>query len=228
MKPFKRFFSRELKEINFYYNGIDCDYHTRFSCSSSGCNEEGICRCGEIVDTQIIDFNLITVIGTIIADLRIDDPVVRFAVERYIRKHVTEDSFEIEVTGGYYGDEIDGIYLRDSQFEWFLQHTRKEILEAALIDEYGILLPKLKDCEYQGISVPIDDIITPSKKQEKAADDGSYLKEIRYLTPLIPIALCFQKGKKYTVIDGYHRIAAARKAKLKTIHILVATPKPKK
>ena len=52
---------KKLINSNYTYDSIvDYDYRTEYSCSQSGCDDEGICRCGVITDTEIkkIDISL--------------------------------------------------------------------------------------------------------------------------------------------------------------------------
>jgi len=216
---------RELQYINFYYGGVNCNYHTSYSCEDYGCNEEHICRCGVIEETNISDVNVDQVIDTLFKDLKITDPIVQFSIDRWCRRNMKKEDFEVRTCGGYYGEEIDGIYFINPKLEEFLHQTRKDLLNQLLIDEYGYLLSHLKDCEYQVEIVGVDDIITPQKDQAKKADSGLYDNKIKDLVNKIPIALCEKKGSKYYVIDGYHRVAALRKTKLTIAEVITAIPK---
>ena len=44
-------------KVNFQYI-IDFDYNYEYSCEDSGCNSEGICRCGRIYEEKIKFVNI--------------------------------------------------------------------------------------------------------------------------------------------------------------------------
>ena len=38
---------------NFGYDGFNVKYDTMYSCDESGCDDEGVCRCGQIYNQEI-------------------------------------------------------------------------------------------------------------------------------------------------------------------------------
>lgn len=48
-----------VKGYSFFHNyaGLEVNYYSDYSCESSGCDEEGICRCGQI-DLDSISFKI--------------------------------------------------------------------------------------------------------------------------------------------------------------------------
>ena len=84
----------KLIDRDFKYS-IDYDYNTQYSCEDSGCNEEGICRCGMICDEHINSIEVDVIVGDIYAEyfdnsMQIDsalDHLSKFANKDY--KHVS-------------------------------------------------------------------------------------------------------------------------------------------
>lgn len=150
-----------------------------------------------------------------------------------ICKNLTDDDFECHVCGGYYGEETDGITLDNYQLITDIENVidikkarkkkldmlklsaeENELIKKILISEYGYLLDNLKDSEFAIIEVNTSDIIFPSKRH---ADNVGK----KYLYSYRKHKICGivrEKGGKYLVIDGYHRITANLKSeKIKVI-----------
>ena len=122
----------ELKGKNFLYSGIDVDYNREYSCESSGCDSEGICRCSTIYDSHITYVDVSTLVN-IIYDMIYDNSksserqnkindifgitkeLEIYTIDRVIRKALIYDKniWEINVGGGYYGEEIESVELDD-------------------------------------------------------------------------------------------------------------------
>ena len=207
---------------------VDLDYDTYTSCESSGCNAEGICRCSTIENLTISGFKrnlsirdlceLIYNHGALEYDPG-DIPVGKdidinlYCFHRFLL--YSKWDFNSEISGGYYGQEIDGIYLTDQSkdkmrkaVEFLLeeQDVTKKVLHALTI-EYGFPLSKLENKTASIQTVWFDDIIAPNKERAKKVKDSrlySYWKT----PPSIPMGVCTVSGDKYNLVDGYNRLAA--------------------
>ena len=86
---------------------------TESNCWDYGC--EGICRCGEIYGVEIIFLDPEAVIDKVVESLTrgaagtLSDCARRLV--SFFLHDVDEDHFEVEISKGYYGEEIDGVYL---------------------------------------------------------------------------------------------------------------------
>ncbi len=95
-----------------------------------------------------------------------------------------------------------------------ISEEETKIIKKILISEYGYLLDSLIDADFSIIEVNTSDIIFPSKRH---ADNVGK----KYLYSYRKHKICGivrEKGGKYLVIDGYHRITANLKfQKIKVI-----------
>jgi hypothetical protein len=233
----------ELKNKDFKYLGIDYEYDTENSCSESGCDEERICRCGVILNAHI-DRVDVCALANNIYDFYFDgsksqarDSSINsvlygtgkaidvYCIDRVLRcNKVWEDNrWNIEVEGGYYGQEIGQVTL-DSAFANTIQNdiekvislrTIKEKINFLLELEYGYILPELEGCDYELSTVSLSDIVFGSdghyrKIQRECVDHymGEGYSGIRGI-------LKKDGADKYKIIDGYHRVYAAGLGKLK-------------
>jgi hypothetical protein len=99
-----------------------------YSCETSGCDEEGICRCGKIVDEHVMSVDLSLVTDEIYdqlfprenqSDKRENilseifyggEKVDKYCIYRIlaINESYYPENWRVNISGGYYGDEIDG------------------------------------------------------------------------------------------------------------------------
>ena len=174
-----------LDKIDLHYRCVDIDYHSEYDCSNNGCDDEGICRCGTIYETEINHVD-VTQMVNLIYDKLFDDTTVsgkregklsqllygigedinRYTIDRVLRKYKVwePDYYTVEVCGGYYGEEIEGVFLNQN----IASKIEEELNIAFSIDdlsgrveyllglEYGSLLPELEHCQYEIIDQCFD------------------------------------------------------------------------
>jgi len=226
-----------LRDIEFQWSGADVDYRYEYDCANSGCDDEGICRCGTIHDEVVcsVDISAMTqkiyeeffeqgkaaerndAINKVLYGIGKDIDI--YCIDRILRSRKVWEpqSWHIEISGGYYGQEIGPVYLKehiadeieDLMHEAFALGTLKEKVEFLLKLEYGKVLPELKGCRYEYETIEISEVIFGSeghlnRVKNKALDfysDRSY-RGIRGIVK--------RSGEKLRVIDGYHRISTTK------------------
>lgn len=225
----------QTKGFDFKYC-LEYDYDSHKECESHGCNDEGICRCSTIINSCVISVNVSLMVDEVYNSIfdnslstkrnskintilgGISKEVDIYTIDRVLRiNSVYEPSnWEIQICGGYYGQEIDNIILEDyvsSKIDIQLEEAFNitdlgERIEYLLKLEYGHILPELKGCQYEVSKIERDKVIFGSDNQyQKVAteklDHYSDKKYKSYRGILIP------KGDKYRLIDGYHRCFAS-------------------
>lgn len=180
---------------DFKYS-VDYIHNTQYYCNESGCDEEGICRCGTIYDETIKSVDVPSVVGSIYSDYfdnslstqrdnkinaiinGISQEINTYTIDRIVRHFKVYDpnNWEINIECGYYGQEIGDIILRTDiakQIEYHLGiafsiEDLSDRVEYLLGLEYGHLLPELSGKKYQVVEVDKDSLIFGS--------DGHYQK----------------------------------------------------
>ena len=231
--------------VDFKYD-LTYDYDNYTSCSESGCDEEGICRCSTIENAHVISVNIPNMVNHIY-DNYFDDSISTkrnstinsilggvskeidiYTIDRILRinKAYEPSNWDVQVCGGYYGQEIDDVILEDivaKKIETQLEEAFNiidltERIEYLLTLEYGNVLPELKGCKYSIEKVERDSIIFGSdshyrkvntKNLEHYSDKSYY--GIR--------GIALDKGDKLRLIDGYHRSSTSEN---RTVRLLVA------
>jgi hypothetical protein len=224
-------------ENNFRYC-VECEYDGYYDCENSGCNDEGICRCYKIENPWVksVDINKMTteVFKSIFKsqskeekrDLKIsqllfniNDDINIYSINRILisNKAYLSDNWEISYGPGYYGDEVDNVFLNSSVLDSiksdltsvFSLNTLKDKMEFLLKKEYGFILPKISNKEYSIESVNRNQIILNQIEHSKQVSkkDLSYYKDAVYSGSIKGVAIF--DGHCYMVIDGYHRITVS-------------------
>lgn len=236
-----------LGEVNFEFIGVTANYNNSYSCNESGCDEEGICRCGVIVGEKVVNVDTQRIISHIygltfgdmtkerIRDIRISEllglpgiEILYYAIDRICRIHKiwSTDKWNISITGGYYGEEIDGIYLLPDVTKMIIDdivriiqmQNIEDIIEALLLLEYGSIHQDLQDCVYECVEVDITKLhckaTTHLKNVLKKKNSLTHYTNDKYLGIR---GIVVPYGNDYKVIDGYHRITTNDEKKVKVL-----------
>ena len=120
--------SGSVRAVDFKYD-LEYDYNTYTSCHERYCNEEGICRCSTIQNAHVVSVNIPNMVNHIY-DYYFDDSISTkrnftinsilggvskeidiYTIDRILRinKAYEPSNWEVQVCGGYYGEEIDDV-----------------------------------------------------------------------------------------------------------------------
>ena len=236
-----------LKDIKFQYNGVYVDYSYTYDCENYGCDEEGICRCGSIKNECIESVDISLIVKKIYDDFfeqgkaanrnntinevlyGIGKDIDIYTIDRIIRSYKIweNENWDIEVEGGYYGQEVNDVKIKESVADKieeellivFSLPSLKEKIEYLLKVEYGKILPEITDCNYKFITIDKDDIIFSTEKHldKVMKKDLDFYSDKNYngIRGIVK-----KSGDKWRVIDGYHRIFSTKFPRVK---VLVAT-----
>jgi hypothetical protein len=186
-----------LRDINFHYNGVHEDHDIIYDCENSGCQDEGICRCGFITNVYITNVD-IPMISNIIYDdinsfgnsitkkrnVKLDlllngygKDMDLYMIDRILRKWkvYNPDSWDVEICNGYYGQEVEEISLKLD----ICNELNSEIIKALSIEplnerveyllklEYGRILPELEECQWSLEIIDLDQLTFGSDSNVK-------------------------------------------------------------
>lgn len=236
-----------LKDITFQYNGVYVDYSYNNDCESYGCDEEGICRCGSITNECVKSVDVSLIVKKIYDDFfekgkaadrnnainevlyGIGKDIDIYTIDRILRSYKIweNDNWNIEIEGGYYGQETGDITIKETIADKieaelmtvFSLPSLKEKIEYLLKVEYGKILPEITDSNYESITIDKDDIIFGTEKHldKVMRKDLDFYSDKNYngIRGIVK-----KSGDKWRVIDGYHRIFSTKFPRVK---VLVAT-----
>lgn len=217
-------------EIAIKSYNIEYDYD-RTSCI--GCGDD-YCRCTRIVDTRVtsvgLPLDMVVVRHQKANSWDYDKPITlsvmqRYAIDRLFRIHRFYDTslWEVNVVGGYYGEEVEGCRLEsDKRWSAFVTDVQQmlamdtdiEIVRHVLTGEYSYIHESFDDATHaEIISINGDRLRRQdghfSRVKRNEIDDYQ-------MDDSLPIGVVY-KGER--LIDGYHRLAKAGSGELDFINI---------
>jgi len=231
--------------VDFKYD-LQYDYNNYTSCSESGCDEEGICRCSIIENAHVVSVNIPNMVNHIfdnyfdnsISSKRnstinsilggVSKEIDIYTIDRILRINGAHEpsNWDIQICSGYYGQEIDGVILEDvvsSKIEKQIDDAFNiidltERIEYLLTLEYGNVLPELKGCKYSIEKVERDSIIFGSDSHYRKVNEKKldHYSDKNY-NGIRGIAI--SKGDRLRLIDGYHRCTTSED---RTVKLLIA------
>jgi hypothetical protein len=149
-----------------------------------------------------------------------------YTIDRILRinKVYEPSNWEVQVCGGYYGEEIDDIILEDSVAQKIEEQLDKafsiidlsERVEYLLMLEYGKILPELENRQYSIETVERDSIIFGSDEHYRKVNT----KNLEHYSDKVyhgirGIALV--KDDRFRLIDGYHRSSTSENMKIQLL-----------
>ncbi len=223
---------------------VSYDYDNVYSCEESGCNEEGICRCGYITKTYLYKVDISAIVNNIYSEIfdnsistkrhhainslwGISKDIEKYTIDRILRinKIWKPEFWNINVGSGYYGQEIDDVILTEdivqklnSQLERAFEiDNLNQRIEYLLQLENGFILEGIKDKNYQVSVIDIDDVIFPNTEHQRRViiEELEHYSDKNYQG----IKAIVQKDshRKWKVIDGYHRLSKTENKLVKVI-----------
>ena len=205
--------------MNLHYCGVDVDCDIENNCQESGCDEEGMCRCGIIADARVVRVNAEEIVRCV---WNKENCFTKYCIARVLTSHKIYENNKwcIGIEGGYYGEEIADVKLERSfadEVEPIIHQilgakTNKEKLFVSLIDEYGSILPELESRkDFEIIKVSIKDMFIGNNNWGKKVEHSynPYNKDYDGI-----VGLCLNASNavayRYRIIDGYHRYFALK------------------
>lgn len=220
-------FEKAIDKLNdpkaWRYGAAEYDYESGSSC---GDECEGYCHHTTVNNVEITEVNVDYIVKELTTGCK--DVLTSYCIDRVIHSsklHETS-SWAANVGRGYYGQEVNGVSLKDDVKKQLIEQLAElnsltsdiERIKKVLEYEYGYILPKIKDLTTaKVVSVKIDEI--------KILND-EYLRKVSketvdyYQSYELPRGVCMKEGDHYSLVDGYHRMFSALKYKLAKVVII--------
>ena len=213
---------------------VGYDYKREYNCENNGCNEEGICRCSYIVDARIESIDIIRLTEHFYSEIIDTDPkktkrnknlnsilygvdIDEYCINRIltINKLWDKDIYDISISGGYYGEEIETISILDSTLRK-VEHDIEEIIDIddpsdkikfLLQLEYGYLIENIENKKLSFIEIDKSEIDFRNSEHSINQIKNKNLNFYKYYPYLHGVVR--KKLGMYKIIDGHHRIYSA-------------------
>lgn len=209
-----------FKRTNLQYE-VEYDYE-RSQCTCDAYDRLDYCRCTTIERAWVEEINVKLVIRKLYTKYcQEHSEINEYCFDRICSafRIYDKDCYEVESCGGYYGEEIGGVYF---EYEEKIVEAYNELLELnsdlekiryVLKLEYSYLIDRL----LYMTSVTIEEISTEKIKLPQKEYFVKLSKEVieDYKDRKLPVAVCIKNKDRfydvfdtYTLIDGYHRFVA--------------------
>lgn len=193
---------------------VDYDYE-RSECHCNAYENDDYCRCTTIEHAWVDKVNVRDVVDELYRKhSRTGSYIDEYCFDRicYAFKIYDKDFYEVETGGGYYGEEVYGVYFENEEkifnayYEVLELNTVLEKIQYCLKLEYNYLI----DCVESATSAVIIEV-SPNNIRLPQTEyfiklENNVIEE--YQNRELPIAVCVKDGNKYRLIDGYHRFIA--------------------
>ena len=215
----------KFERTNLQYE-TDYDYE-RSECTCNAYEDGDYCRCTTIERAWLESINVKLVIKKLYDKYcQEHSDMNEYCFDRICTafKIYDKDYYEVESCGGYYGEEIEGVYFRNESkvVDTFLDvlkfETDIEKIKFVLELEYGYLLDKVKNCTHAYISTVYTRAIDLPQQEYFIRLDKDVIAD--YKNKKLPIAVCLESGGRYKLVDGYHRFVANKDRATNQIIIL--------
>lgn len=193
---------------------VDYDYD-RSPCTCNAYENGDYCRCTTIEHAWVEDINVRDVVNELYRrHSRTDSYIDKYCFDRICHAFKIYDKYfyEVETCGGYYGEEVKGVYFEneekvfDAYYEMLAMNTVLEKIQYCLKLEYGYLIGCVESATSAAIIEASPNNIRPPQTEYFIKVDKDMIEE--YKNRDLPIAVCVRDGDKYRLIDGYHRFVA--------------------
>lgn len=189
---------------------VDYDYER------SACHCDDLyCRCTTIEHAWIDNVNVNDVVKKLYeTHSRTDSAIDEYCFDRICSafKIYDKDYYEIETCGGYYGEEVDGVYFENEEkifnayYEVIALETSIEKIKYCLKLEYNYLIDRVESAGLaHTLKVSPSDIHLPQTEYFIKLENN-VIEE--YKDRKLPVAVCVRDEGCYRLIDGYHRYIA--------------------
>lgn len=200
----------------FIFNKTNLQYIVDYDYERSACHcDDDYCRCTTIEHAWVDNVNVRDVVNELYRKhSRTDSYIDEYCFDRicYVFKIYDKSLYEVESIGGYYGEEIGGVWFENEEkiFNAYRDvisfDTDIEKIRYCLKLEYGYLL----DSVVSASSAIIDKLPTYSisipQREYFIKLDRDVIEEYKDRT--LPIAVCVKDWNAFRLIDGYHRFVA--------------------
>ena len=198
------------------FNKTDLSWIVDYDYERSGCTcDDWPCRCTTIEEVRIDNVNVNLVVEELYKRHgRENSCIDKYCFDRICHafKIYDENWYEVRTCGGYYGEEVSGVYFDNEEkifnayYEMLALNTDLEKIQYCLRLEYGYLLDCVESANAAAIIEAAPKSIRPPQTEYFKKVDRKIIEE--YKDRKLPVAVCVRDGNQYRLIDGYHRFVA--------------------
>ena len=222
----------KFERTNLQYD-VDYDY-VRSECTCDAYERNDYCRCTTIERAWVEEINVKLIIKKFYTKYcQEPSEINEYCFDRICSafRIYDKDYYEVESCGGYYGEEIGGVYFEkeekivEAYNELLELKSDLEKIQYVLKLEYSYLIDRV----LYVTSATIEEVNTEKIKLPQQEYFVKLSKEVieDYKDRKLPVAVCIKNKDRfydafdtYTLVDGYHRFVANQDRKTNKIIVL--------
>ena len=221
-----------FEKTNLQYD-VEYDYD-RSACTCDAYEDGDYCRCTTIERAWVESVDVKHIIDKLYTKYcKEHSEINEYCFDRICTalRIYDKDFYEVETCGGYYGEEIDGVYFEDEEKifnaynELLKLESDIEKIKYALKLEYSYLIDRVTNTT----SATIEEVATEKIKLPQKEYFVKLSKEVieDYKDRKLPVAVCIKNKDRfhdvfdtYVLVDGYHRFIANKERATNKIIVL--------
>lgn len=209
-----------MKTKKPYFEKTNIQYEVEYDYERSGCHcdayETGdYCRCTTIERAWVEEIYISSVVSKLYKKFcREHSEINEYCFDRicHALRIYDKDLYEVETGGGYYGEEVYGVYFDNEEMIYTActvmlgLSSDIEKIKYVLNMEYGYLIDRVAGTT----SAVIQEVDTKKINLPQQEYFIKLSKEVieEYKDRKLPVAVCIKNENKYILVDGYHRWVA--------------------
>lgn len=206
-----------MKTKKPYFEKTNLNYDVEYDYERSGCHCDayetgGYCRCTTIERAWVEEIYISSVISKFYKKFcKEHSEINEYCFDRicHALRIYDKDLYEVEIGGGYYGEEVYGVYF-DNEEQIFnacaiLTELNNDIekIKYVLNMEYGYFIDRVATATSAVIETVATNKIELPQKEYFIKLSKEVVED--YKDRKLPVAVCSKNEDKYVLIDGYHR-----------------------
>ena len=215
----------KFERTNLQYD-VDYDY-IRSECTCDAYERHDYCRCTTIERAWVKSIYIASVVSKLYKKFCGEHSEINeYCFDRicYALRIYDEGLYWVETGGGYYGEEVYGVYFEDEEKifnacnELLKLSSDIEKIKYVLNLEYGYLINKVSTTT----SAVIEQVATNKIELPQKEYFIKLSKEVieDYKNRKLPVAVCIKTEDRYVLVDGYHRWVANKEQDINAIVVL--------
>jgi hypothetical protein len=216
---------KNFEKTNLQYD-VEYDYE-RSACTCDAYERGDYCRCTTIERAWVESINVKLIVNKLYKKYcQEHSEINEYCFDRICSalRIYDKNLYEVETCGGYYGEEIDGVYFENEEElvsaynELLKLESDIEKIKYCLNLEYGYLIDKVKNATLAYIHNIHTGLIKLPQQEYFMRLSREVLEG--YRDRKLPVAVCIKNEDKYVLIDGYHRFIANKDKNINNIIVL--------
>ncbi len=178
------------------------------------------------VNAQLFEDNICDLPRAVVAMFSGQPTIVQYSIERILHRAGFDQIDKWQSLGNSFEISSESIQALPVNLNELIALKPTEQIEQALVSEYGYILSKLANCNYQVNNLTPEQIVFGQQRHYQNLNPTwlDIYRQRLEKAPVLPLGIVYPQQDKFKVLDGYHRLRSSVDAKLEAIPVIIARP----